>query len=518
VAHALDVVVPIDKVPTGPCPVSIFVQVTRREQSGEVSGSSRLTAPGGARYGDFAMSQPNVVVFFTDQQRWDTTGVHGNPLELTPNFDRVAQEGTHFASAFTCQPVCAPARSCLQTGLYATQTGVFHNGLPLKDDAVTLADGFGEVGYRTGYIGKWHLGGVDPGFFGGQAPVPPERRGGYDYWLAADLSEFVSDAYHTVLFDGDGQPVELPGYRVDACTDAAIRYIDAHRREPFFLFLSFVEPHFQNHRDDYPAPEGYAERYVGRWMPPDLAALGGSAHQHLAGYFGMVKRLDEAFGRLQDALKSLGLRDNTIVLFASDHGCHFKTRNDEYKRSCHEASVRIPAAACGPGFDGGGRVQQLVSLLDLAPTLLDAAGLVVPAQMSGRSALPLLRGGSGGPSSSGRSAAWPEEVFIQISESQVGRAVRTARWKYNVSAPEKDGFRDPDAPVYEEEFLYDLKADPYELVNLIGLRSHREVATRMRGRLLQRMREAGEKESEIRPAPEREGPGHRRVFPEEIDQ
>ena len=456
------------------------------------------------------MSQPNVLVFFTDQQRWDTTGLHGNPLDLTPNLDRTAREGTHFAAAFTCQPVCAPARSCLQTGLYATQTGVFHNGLPLRDEAVTLAHCFAQGGYSTGYIGKWHLGGCDPGFYGPQQPVPPDRRGGYDYWLAADLSEFVSDAYRTVLFDRDGRAVELPGYRVDAYTDAAIRYVDAHRRDPFFLFLSFLEPHFQNHRDDYPAPDGYAERYTGRWMPPDLAALGGSAHQHLAGYYGMVKRLDEAYGRLLDALKSLGLLENTIVLFTSDHGCHFKTRNDEYKRSCHESSIRIPAAARGPGFDDGGRVSRLVSLVDLAPTLLDAAGLAVPPQMSGRSVMPLLRGAG--------TEEWPEEVFIQISESQVGRAVRTARWKYSVSAPGRDGFEDAEAPLYEEEFLYDLKADPYELVNLIGLRSHREVAARMRGRLLNRLAQAGEGTPEIRPAPQREGTGHRRVFPEEIDE
>ena len=113
-------------------------------------------------------------------------------------------------------------------------------------------------------------------------------------------------------------------------------------------------------------------------MPPDLAALGGSAHQHLGGYYGMVKRLDEALGRLLDALKSLDLLDNTIVLFTSDHGCHFKTRNAEYKRSCHESSIRVPTALSGPGFEGGGQVRQLVSLVDLPPTLLDAAGLPVP--------------------------------------------------------------------------------------------------------------------------------------------
>src|SRR5207245_2856854 len=112
-------------------------------------------------------------------------------------------------------------------------------------------------------------------------------------------------------------------YRVDAMVDAAIRHLDAHQHEPSFLFLSLLEPHHQNHRDDYPAPVGYAERHAGAWMPPDLVALRGSALQHWPGYCGMVQRIDEAFGRLLDALRSLRLLENTIVLFTSDHGNHF---------------------------------------------------------------------------------------------------------------------------------------------------------------------------------------------------
>ena len=101
--------------------------------------------------------RPNVVVFFSDQQRWDTTGLGGNPMGLTPNFDRMAQQGTHLANAFTCQPVCGPARSCLQTGRYATNTGCFRNSIPLRRTDRTLAHLFGDAGYQTGYIGKWHL-------------------------------------------------------------------------------------------------------------------------------------------------------------------------------------------------------------------------------------------------------------------------------------------------------------------------------------------------------------------------
>lgn len=444
--------------------------------------------------------RPNVVVFFTDQQRWDSTGVHGNPLDLTPNFDRMARQGTHITHAYTCQPVCGPARAVLQTGMYATTVGCFRNGIPLPRNARTLAHYFREAGYQTAYIGKWHLG-------EGRGAVPEELRGGYEYWLAANVLEFTSEPYRTIMYDNENREVRLPGYRVDALTDAAIRYIDAHQQRPFFLFLSFLEPHFQNRLDSYPAPEGYEERYRGRWIPPDLAALGGSTHQHLAGYWGICKRLDEALGRLLDALRSLDLREKTIVLFTTDHGCHFKTRNSEYKRSCHESSTRIPMAFCGPGFDGGGAVRELVSLVDVPPTLLEACGIPVPPQMQGRSILPLLRGEREG---------WPEEVFIQISEAQVGRAVVTHRWKYGVTAPHKSGGRDPASERYVEEYLYDLEADAYELVNLIEYESHREVAEVMRCRLLRRMVEAGEAEPIIEPPAELRKSGQRRLYPEEI--
>ena len=443
--------------------------------------------------------KPNVIVFFTDQQRWDTTGLHGNPMGLTPNLDRLAREYTHAAHSFTCQPVCGPARSCLQTGLYATTTGCYRNGIPLPAESQTLAHYFAAAGYATGYIGKWHL--HDRGTTG---PVPAADRFGYQYWLASNVLEFTSDAYSTVLYDNDGQPVRLPGYRVDTVTDAAIRYVDTHQDRPFFLFVSYIEPHHQNHLDDYPPPDGYREIYTGGWVPPDLAALGGSTHQHLGGYCGMVKRLDEAYGRLHDALKSLALDDDTIVLFTSDHGCHFKTRNNEYKRSCHESSIRVPTVLTGPGFRGG-QLQELISLIDLPPTLLEAAGLEIPDQMQGRSLMPLLRGGG---------ADWPTEVFVQISEAQVGRAVRTHRWKYGVDAPGEQGRDVAGADLYEEQYLYDLQADPYELNNLVGLESHREVAQVMKERLLRRTEEAGEARPHIKEAEQRRS-GQRKVSPEE---
>ena len=146
----------------------------------------------------------------------------------------------------------------------------------------------------------------------------------------------------------------------------------------------------------------------------------------------------------------------------------------------------------GGPFAGGGRLSQMVSLLDLPPTLLDAAGIPVPEQMGGRSILPLLGAGD---------ADWPAEVFIQISESQVGRAIRSRRWKYAVVAPDKDGWDDMNSDVYHETELYDLLADPNELHNRAGCESHRGVADVLRSRLKRRMVEAGENEPIIEPAP-----------------
>ncbi|WOC16831.1 sulfatase-like hydrolase/transferase [Pseudochrobactrum sp. MP213Fo] len=427
--------------------------------------------------------KPNVIVFFTDQQRWDSVGLHGNPMQLTPNFDRLAKAGMFVPNSFTCQPVCGPARSAMQTGKYPTTTGCFSNSIPLPKDEKTLAHYFREAGYHTGYIGKWHL--------AGQEPVPEEERGGYQSWLASNILEFTSYAYDAKLYNENNELVKLPGYRVDALTDAAIRYIAEEREEPFFLYVSYLEPHHQNQTDDYPAPVGYAEAIEKNLQfPEDLKELGGNSQPHYAGYMGMIKRLDEALGRLTDALISLDMLDDTIILFTSDHGCHFKTRNSEYKRSCHEASIRVPTFFSGPAFKGKGAFDGLASLIDLPPTLLDAAGITVPAAMQGHSLL------------SPESEAAFQDIFVQISEDHIGRALRTRRWKYEVGAPELDAKKVMDSPTYIETHLYDLDNDPHELVNLVHDESYKTVRHDLRQILLKRLSEAGENQPDIisRPA------------------
>ncbi len=431
--------------------------------------------------------RPNVLVFFTDQQRWDTCGCYGaNPMGLTPVLEEMAARGTMVRYSFTVQPVCGPARSCLQTGKYATQTGCFHNGIPLPTTEKTLAHYFGEAGYYTAYVGKWHLGGT------GDKPVPPERRGGYnDFWLGADGLEHTSHPYDLCMFDQEGHTYRRPGYRVDAQTDAVLEFLEQRAKDrgrPFYLFNSYLEPHHQNDMNRYVAPDGYAEKYRDFYVPPDLVGREGDWLTELPDYYGMCARLDENLGRVLETLWRTGLEENTILLFCSDHGSHFRTRNGEYKRSCHENSIRVPTVFQGPGFNRTAVVEELVCLLDWPATLLDAAGIPVPSAVQGRSILPLL---------DGRAADWPQEVLVQISESQVGRAVRTKRWKLGVNAPDRDGWKDMGSDRYVEQDLYDLEADPHERTNLAGRPETRQIAAELAATLRRRMVAAGECEPEI---------------------
>lgn len=429
--------------------------------------------------------KPNIIVFFTDQQRWDTCGCYGNPMGLTPNLDGLARRGVRFENAFTCQPVCGPARACLQTGRYATANGVFTNGIPLPHDQPLLARCLSDTGYDVGYIGKFHLSDVRTD------PVERGTRAGYDgFWEAADVLEFTSRPYEGRIFDVDDKPIEFNGlYRTHFLTDRAIRFLDIERSEPFFLFLSYIEPHFQNDMRHFVGPDGSKQRYANPWVPEDLRGKPGDWYEELPDYYGCVASLDDCLGRVVQHLEATGRLANTVIVFTSDHGCHFCTRNNEYKRSCHESSIRIPMVVAGPGFSGGTVIEQLVSLIDLPPTLLDAASVDRPETFAGRSMLPLA---------AGEREDWPDEVFVQISETEVGRAIRTEQWKYSVFAPEKDPWMDPGSDVYVERYLYDLKADPHESVNLIGREGYyREVADELMERLKKRMVAAGEEEPVI---------------------
>lgn len=432
----------------------------------------------------------NIVFFFSDQQRFDTLGCNGQPLDITPNLDAFAQEGVNFANAFTPQPVCGPARACLQTGLYPTQLGCFKNAVSLPLEVPTIAKAMREAGYRVAYVGKWHLASDENDNHYETSPVPMERRGGYDdYWMVSDVLEFTSHGYGGHVFDKDGNKVSFDGYRVDCLTDLVLDYINNYEDDkPFFLFVSHIEPHHQNDRHDYEGPQGSKEKYKDFTPPADMIPGKGDWDKFYPDYLGCCHSLDENFGRVVSALKEKGIYDDTLVVYASDHGCHFKVHADEvepggaddYKRNSFEGTIHVPLLMRGPGFRGGRKEEKLVSLIDLPITLMTAAGCNIDPAVQGR------------PLQEIDSPDWDNCVYIQISESFVGRAIRTDRYKYVVHAEGKHPYEVPGSEVYTDKHLYDLKDDPWEEHDRKDDPSYAQIKEELRKRLVRCARQAGE--------------------------
>ena len=447
--------------------------------------------------------KPNIIVIFSDQQRWDTLGCYGQKLPVSPNLDKMAEEGVKFDLAFTCQPVCGPVRACLQTGKYATEVNCYKNHRHLPLNADTLAKRMKNAGYKTGYIGKWHLA-SGPNELDGDYnpdyrifPIPEKHRGGYEYWLAADCLEGTSHSYDGHMFDNDNKIRKFPlhRYRADAHTDWVLEYLEEQSKDdPFFLFVSYIEPHHQNDHECYEGPKGSKEYWANYEIPGDLAGLPGDWVKNFPDYLGCCNALDNAVGRVNEKLKELGLADNTLVIYTSDHGSHFRTRNQEYKRSCHDGCLRVPMILNGPGFKGGTSNENLVSLIDLPKTILTTAQAEIPDGWQGIALQENI----------GRTDL-REAVFAQISEDHVGRAVRTKKWKYEVWLPldkmtkDRNTEKSPD-DIYYERFLYDLENDPHERKNLISDPDYAEIRSRLAEILKSKMAEANETVPEILPA------------------
>lgn len=465
------------------------------------------------------LKKPNILFIFSDQQRADTIGFEVNGNKVTPNLDNLAESGVKFNMAFTPQPVCGPARACIQTGVYGTENGIFRNGLGLdampQNKENTIATWFRKAGYDVGYIGKWHLAsnsgpadfdiGEQISFRG--KPIPLERRGGYDqYWLAINALEHSSHGYNGMkdlswndaenppgyMFDHDHNRVEFTGYRVDAQTDFILDYIEARDKDkPWFLFTSFIEPHHQNDHARYEGPEGSKEMFAidKEQVPKDLWGADwlreGDWEENYPDYLGQCWSLDKNVQRMIEKLKEKGMFENTLIVYTSDHGSHFRTRLGEYKRNSCDGCLHVPMIVYGPGFEGGKEINELTSLLDLVPTILKTAGISVPEHTRGLPLQDIV-------TENKNSAEWRDFIFSQISESQVGRCIRTKKWKFSMKAPGLSGRGNSESKIYMEDFLFDLEEDPHELVNLVDHEQHIDVKEALKGKLITQMIEIGE--------------------------
>jgi len=372
--------------------------------------------------------RPNVILVMTDDQGYGDIAAHGNPVVQTPNLDTLHAESVRFTD-FHVDPTCSPTRAALLTGRYATKTGVWHTiagRSQLHREETTVAELLGEAGYATGIFGKWHLGDNDPfrpqdvGF----DDVLIHGGGGIGQTPDAWGNDYVDDTYWH-----NGRREAVGGYCTTVFFDHALSFIEAHRSEPFFLYLPTNVAHAP-----FRAPDPYVQAY-----------RDAGVSDRLARFYGMITHFDEQLGRLRRQLEAWGLADNTILIFTTDNGTAGRAYNagmKGYKGSQYEGGHRVPFYVHWPagGWTEGRDVDTLAAHIDVLPTLLEAAHVQPPADLDldGRSLVPLLQQTDG----------WPDRTLfvhsqrIQHPEKWRRSAVMTERWR-----------------LIDGEELYDIRAD-----------------------------------------------------------
>ncbi len=367
--------------------------------------------------------KPNIILLMSDQQRWDSLGCNGNRFVSTPHLDKLAANGARCENSFTPWPVCTPVRATMWTGVYPHKHKIMFNTYGMSDlideistEKRTVFQALQNGGYTTAYFGKWHL---------GDSP-----RKDCDVWEA-----FNSMGGHWEDGIKDGV------YKPDRQTDQLIAFMEeqAETGKPFMAVNSYYPPH-----DPYTAPKRFYEHYRDRGVP-------------FAGYYAAVSALDENVGRTVEALERLGIRENTIIVYYSDHGDNFKYREGHaHKFACHEDAIKVPFIVNWPnGVKEGIVVESIIGLQDLMPTVLDWAGLEIPEHMQGKSIAPLLRG---------EEVAWRDAHYTQNilrHGSMHQRSIRTGKWKLILN----EWPRIVRSYVTPNE-LYNLQDDPEEELNV----------------------------------------------------
>ena len=390
-------------------------------------------------------SRPNILFVLVDQlgARW--LPMHGQALVSTPQLESFAAESAVFERAISTSPVCTPYRGCLLSGMYPSQTGIRQNGQAFPNDMPSLADHLTAAGYATHYVGKWHLSGAPQE----NRWVRPQQRAGFQQFIGWE-SHHVDHHAGLIWRDDPNGPIEMPGHETDSLTDFALRQLAlaASEANPFFMFLSYQAPHppcspprefLDLYRGQDLLSEANADAAAWYDMPHWNADYDAATFRQL--YFGEISHFDAAFGRLLSGLVELGLRENTLVLFTSDHGEMAGAHGLFGKGLMFEESLHVPLIARAPSQASGHRTSQLAATIDLMPTLLDYAGVNPPQAAEGISLRAQMEGGTA------------DEDRIVISEFQ-NFCATTQSWKLVT----KDHTLIPAA-------LYHIGDDPFELEN-----------------------------------------------------
>ena len=452
------------------------LNVKRREFLKRACGATLGLGALGASGGTAQHERLNILFIFADQMHRYAMRCMGTEDIRTPNLDRLASEGVLFRNAYSVCPVCTPFRMSLMTGLYCSQTGAFRNSLPIPTGCRTVADELKAQGYRTGFVGKWHLGGK------GNVPIPKELRGGFEDFNAFQC---YNGSYEGVVFyDENDRPTEYRKHRTEVTTDLAIATLErmASAKHPFALFVGEQAPHYPVQ----PAPEYEAmyrgarikrrpnrleiDPYIETFSPPspkpvemdsDYRRYGDNLDEYLRLYYALVTQVDAGVGRMLDALDKLGLTDRTAVVFTSDHGDMQGSHGLKNKSVAYEESAGIPLVARVPGGARGLVTDALVSSVDYFPTCLDYAGIGARPVLPGRSFAPLTRG---------ESQELPGPIF---SEHANWTMIREGNFKLVIAS-------DKNVPTE----LFDLDSDPYEMNNLVNDSGHAGTRDELRAQLI----------------------------------
>ncbi len=441
----------------------------------------------------------NIVFILTDDHRFDAMGFMGHPFLETPNLDSLARHGVHVRNAFVTTSLCSPSRASILTGLYAHHHQVVDNNNPVREDLVFFPQLLQQAGYATGFFGKWHMGGDhdDPqrGFdkwvsFAGQGEYWPDRRGTAAEKVGAPMQLNV-----------DGRHVPQKGYITDELTDYALDWLKTvPTSKPFFLYLSHKAVHHEfvpadRHLGRYadkplPVPASrlrqehapiWVQNQRNSWHGVDFPYQSDASLERLyRNYCETLLAVDESVGRVLDALRVRGQLDDTLVVYMGDNGFGFGEHGLIDKRTAYDWSMRVPLLLqCPAVLKGGAAVEQMVANIDIAPTLLDAAGVksTQPPAFDGRSFWPLLRG---------ESIPWRQELLYEyywernFPQTPTIFALRGDRYKF-VRAH----------GVWDSDELYDLRDDPGETRNLIYDPASKAIADRLRAALFAELDRTG---------------------------
>ena len=413
--------------------------------------------------------RPNLLFILADEWRAQATGYNGDPNVRAPALDRLAGQSVSFGTAISTTPVCCPYRASLITGQYPLTNGVFINDVPLKPNGVTMGEAFTRAGYRTGFIGKWHLYGSPKGENERRLDyIPPDKRFGFDYWKACECTH---DYNHSLYYEGnDATPKYWPGYDAFAQTGDACTFI-AHQAEtsdPFCLVLSLGPPHFPLQT----APAKYQDLYRDseiqlRDNVPTVQRA--EAVKGLRGYYAHMAALDECFSRLLASLDRARIAQDTIVVFTSDHGDMMLSQGLTTKLHPWDESIRVPFLVRYPHKLGtkGRTMRTPLNSPDIFPTLLGLAGIPIPGSVEGADHSGIMTGSPEPTGDRGTLVSLP----VPITEARrygfaEYRGLRTPRHTYVRS------IRGP-------WLLYDNQTDPYQMHNLIGKSEAKETQTRL---------------------------------------